>query len=245
MKVVIISQARMTSTRLPGKVLKKIFGKPLLQYQIERLRNLHNVSEFIVATTINDADDAIEELCHELSCPVFRGSEHDVLGRYYHAAKEHGADVIVRVTSDCPIIDKNVVSRVIDVYMKNSEKYDYVSNTLERTYPRGMDAEVFSFSVLEEAYHEGILDVEREHVTPFFYSRPNRYRLRNVSYLTNCSTHRWTVDTPEDFALIEKIIHYFSLNRPDFTLEDALELLEKHPDWKDINALVEQKKLDR
>lgn len=244
MKTVIIVQARMTSTRLPGKVLKPVMGKPLLEYQIERLRRVRLVDELVIATTENDTDGPIVELCSALSVPVFRGSEDDVLARYHGAAVAHGAEVVVRVTSDCPLIDPAVIDEVISCYRNSQPPFDYVSNRLEPSYPRGMDTEVFSFRSLNEAFKEGDLLPDREHVTPFIYRHPNRYSLGNVRYREDQSRHRWTVDTTEDFELIKRIIESLYPSVPQFALEDILHLMDRHPNWFLINSHVEQKKLE-
>ncbi|MEB3828476.1 glycosyltransferase family protein [Phormidium sp. CCY1219] len=241
MKTVIITQARMTSTRLPGKVLKRVLGKPLLEYQLERLRRVKLADEIVIATTTNQTDDPIVDLCDRLSVAYFRGSEEDVLERYYQAATAHQADVVVRVTSDCPLIDPQVIDTAIDYYLQNQPTYDYVSNCIKRTYPRGMDTEVFSSSVLEQAFLEATAQPDREHVTPFLYRQPERYCLGYVTYSEDCSHHRWTVDTPEDFELIQKIIEAVYPDRPKFTLEDCLKLLQQHPKWYLINSQIAQK----
>lgn len=243
MKILIIVQARMTSTRLPGKVLKEVLGKPLLEYQIERLRRVRLADGIVIATTTNDTDAPIVNLCRRLDVPVFRGSEHDVLSRYYEAAKFHHADVILRVTSDCPLIDPQVIDKTIRFYLDHKTEYDYVSNGLERTYPRGMDTEVFPFQVLEEAFVEAEHQAEREHVTPFIYRRPERYKLGNCRCQEDLSYHRWTVDTAEDFELIKKIIEALYPINNQFGLTDILDLLMKHPEWVAINAHVKQKEL--
>lgn len=243
MKTVIISQARMTSTRLPGKILKEVLGKPLLEYQIERLKRVANADSLIIATTTNASDDIVAGFCDRLGVPCFRGSENDVLARYYHAARECGAEIVVRVTSDCPLIDPDIVSAVIGRYKGGQQPFDYVSNTLVRTYPRGMDTEVFSFSVLAEAYHEACLPPHREHVTPFFYCQPDRYTLGSVENTADHSKYRWTVDTPEDFKLIKAIIETVYPRNPRFTMQDCLEAYRQHPHWFTINNHVEQKKL--
>jgi spore coat polysaccharide biosynthesis protein SpsF len=241
MKVVIIVQARMTSTRLPGKILKKVLGKSLLEYQIERLRRVKLADEIVIATTINETDEPVVKLCNSVSVPYFRGSEEDVLSRYYETAKAHQADLIARVTSDCPLIDPEVIDQVMKLYIDHQTEYDYVSNSLERTYPRGMDTEVFSFKVLQEAFLEATALPDREHVTPFIHRQPQRYSLASVNYSENQSYHRWTVDTPEDFQLIKKIIEAIYPKLPDFTLRDCLNLLEENPEWLTINAHVQQK----
>ncbi len=240
-----IIQARMTSTRLPGKVLKEVLGRPLLDYQIERLRRVKAADGVVVATTANETDGPIVELCSRLSVPVFRGSEDDVLSRYYFAAREHGAEAVVRLTSDCPLIDPAVVDRVIGFYIERRPDFDYVSNCLQRTYPRGMDTEVFSFKALEQAFNEAVERHDREHVTPFIYSRPDRFALANVAYGKDESRHRWTVDTPEDFELIRRVIETLYPVKPGFAMEDVLALFEKDKSLFLINAHVEQKKPGR
>ncbi len=241
MRVVLITQARMTSTRLPGKVLKEVLGKPLLEYHVERLRQARNADEVVVATTKNDTDEPIVELCGKLGVTCFRGSEEDVLSRYYGAAVEHSAEVIVRVTSDCPLIDPAVIDRVISTFQDRLPEVDYVANTLERTFPRGMDTEVLTFGALDEAHREATETPDREHVTRFIYMHPERYRMENVALESDLSSHRWTVDTPEDFKLIRLLIEALYVARPRFTLEDCLEVSLRHPEWAKINRQVNQK----
>lgn len=231
----------MTSTRLPAKVMKQVLGKPLLEYQIERLKRVKLADQIVVATTINDTDQPIIDLCDRLSITSYRGSEDDVLARYHGAAIAHQADAVVRVTSDCPIIDPQVIDQVIQLYLDEYPKYDYVSNCLERTYPRGMDTEIFAFQALNEAFYQTIFQPNREHVTPFIYSQSNRYNLGQVNYVENHITHRWTVDTLEDFELIKKIIENLYPLKPEFSLEDCLELLSQNPAWIEINQHIEQK----
>jgi len=241
-KTVIIVQARMTSTRLPGKILKKVLDKPLLEYQIERLRRVKLADEIVIATTVNDTDQPIIDLCNKLGVKYYRGSEEDVLSRYYYAALECDADIIVRVTSDCPLIDPQVIDEIIAFYSNNQQNYHYVANTLERTYPRGMDTEVFAFNLLEQSFQQAKSPTEREHVTPFIYNNPN-YKLANVSNSEDQSRHRWTVDTEEDFILISKILTHLYPVKAEFTLEDIIILLEKNTEWFNINSHVEQKKI--
>lgn len=243
MKVVIVNQARMTSTRLPGKILKEVLGKPLLAYQIERLRGIPSADQIVVATTINREDDVIEAFCvaHGVTC--FRGSEEDVLSRYYGAAQANGADVVVRVTSDCPLIDPVVSERVIRRYLDAENRFDYVSNTLERSYPRGLDTEVLSFEVLETAHRQATLPYEREHVTPFIYKHPERFRIAQVTDEMDRNEQRWTVDTPEDFEFVRRVLEAVYPAHPNFAMRDVLDVLETRPDWLDINAHVVQKKL--
>lgn len=243
MKTVIIVQARMTSTRLPGKVLKQVLGKTLLEYLMERLRRVTLADATVIATTTNDSDLPIVRLCQRLNVPVTRGSEHDVLARYFEAAKLHNADVIVRVTSDCPLIDPQVIDAVIRFYLDHRSEYDYVSNSLTQSFPYGMAAEVFSFDVLAQASREAVAEPEREHVSPFIYTRPERYRIGQVVQSENHSHHRWTVDTPEDFDLVRCITEALYPTKPEFDTQDILALLKRHPDWVEINVHVQQKKL--
>jgi spore coat polysaccharide biosynthesis protein SpsF len=172
MKTVIIVQARMTSTRLPGKILKEVLGKSLLTYQLERLRRIKGAQAVVIATTTNDTDQPIVDFCVQNTVAYFRGSEDDVLSRYYGAALEHAADAVVRITSDCPLIDPEVVDQVISFYEVNYPKFDYVSNVTQRTFPRGMDTEVFSMKALREAFENATKQLDREHVTPFIHGQP-------------------------------------------------------------------------
>lgn len=236
-----IIQARMTSSRLPGKILKPILGEPMLSYQLTRLKHCRKVDQIMVATTTRDKDDGVAALAESLNISVFRGSEDDVLDRYYRAAKTAHAETVVRVTSDCPLMDPAIVDQVITRYQDAEGVYDYVSNTLERTFPRGMDTEVFSFKALEEAAGQADVDSHREHVTPFLYTQAERYRLGQVlSSSENLAQHRWTVDTPEDFELVRRILTALHPENPQFTLADIIALLAEHPDWPKINAHIEQ-----
>lgn len=242
-KTVIIVQARMTSTRLPGKILREVLGKPLLEYQIERLRQVRLADELVIATTANDTDQPIMDLCERLGVAYYRGSQEDVLSRYYEAATQFDADVVVRVTSDCPLIDPGVIDELIGLYIDNRDKYDYVSNTLERTYPRGLDTEVFSMVALEKAHKEAREQPEREHVTLYIYRCPEQFRLGNFGNAIDYSHHRWTVDTPEDFRFIKLIIQELYPINNRFTWLDVLNILNEHPEWLEINAAVKQKKV--
>lgn len=235
MSTAIVVQARMGSTRLPGKVLKDIAGRPMLSYQMERLRRVKRAERIVVATTDQPADDAVERFCQKEKIACVRGSEHDVLARYHLAIERFPADVVVRITADCPLIDPAIVDEAIAAY-----EPDYVSNMLETTYPYGMAVEVFSAQALREAHREAKDPAEREHVTPFIYRHPERYRLRSLTMAPNLSHHRWTVDTPEDFELVSRLLKTL---KPHFTLQDVLAVLDDHPDWCAINAHVEQKAL--
>ncbi len=238
MKIILINQARMTSTRLPGKVLRKVLGKPLLEYQIERLRRVHNIAGQIVATTTNSADDPIANLCQKLGIDCYRGSESDVLSRYYEAALKYKPDAVIRVTSDCPLIDPELIDQVIKFYLQNPQ-FQYVSNVETRTYPRGMDTEIFSFEALENAYHFAKEAMEREHVTP--YIRAHASQRGSITGSKDYSKYRWTVDTPEDFELVQKILSAIYPQNEKFLLADLVQLVQKHPEWSQINEKVRQK----
>ena len=238
MRTVIIVQARMTSTRLPGKVLKTVLDKPLLEYQIERLRRIKLADEIVIATTTNDADQPIVDFCNRLDLPFFRGSEEDVLSRYYGAAVQYKADVVVRVTSDCPVIDPVLSDEAIRCFLEHNNSYDYLRLF---QYPRGLDTEVFTFKALEECYFEAIEKPDREHVTPFLYRHSERYKIKYMSPSLDYSHHRWTVDTPEDFELIKLLIEELYPIKKMFDYVDILDVLAKKPDWYYINEEVRQK----
>ncbi|AJQ26085.1 cytidylyltransferase domain-containing protein [Pelosinus fermentans] len=238
MKTVIIVQARMTSMRLPGKVLKTVLGKPLLEYQIERLRRMKLADEIVIATTTNDTDQPIVDFCNRLDLPFFRGSEDDVLSRYHGAAVQYKADVVVRVTSDCPVIDSMLSDKAISCFFNPNNNYDYLRLF---QYPRGLDTEVFTFKALEESYFEAIEKPEREHVTPFLYKHPERYKVKYMNPSEDYSHHRWTVDTLEDFELVKRIIEELYPIKKQFDFVDILDVLAKNPEWYYINDEVRQK----
>ena len=240
-KIGILVQARMGSRRLPGKVLKPVLGKPLLVYLLERLRRVSTSHEIIVATTIDSADQAIADVCQAFPVSCFRGSQEDVVLRYYDAAVAHKLDVIVRITADGPLIDPEVVEKTLRFYLEHPLSYDYVSNYLERTYPRGMDCEVFPFRVLKEVHEQSSSFLDREHVSTYIYRNPHRYRLGNVAYKENQSFHRWNVDTQEDYELVQKVIESLYLQNPKFSLEDCLALIKTNPEWSDINRRSRKK----
>ena len=239
MKTVIIVQARMTSTRLPGKVLLPLAGEPMLVRLLERLRRVQRAHGLVIATTTNATDDAIAALSAQRGVPCHRGSEHDVLSRYAEAARLHGADAVVRITSDCPLIDPVLIDQLIATFEAGDN--DYVSNMLPPTWPYGMAVEVFSAAALAQAHAEATQAAEREHVTPFIYWHPERYRLRNVASPVDLSHHRWTVDTPEDYELVRRLFDHLMPTHPQFTLADVLALLEAHPGWIAINQHIRQK----
>jgi len=222
--------------------LAPVLGRPLLAYQLERLALVASPVVIVVATTVNRTDDPVATLARAMGCKVFRGSETDVLGRYLGAAAAVDADVIVRVTADCPVIDPEVVDRVVNRFRDGD--CDYASNTLERTFPRGLDTEVFSRAALEVAAAEAVDPEEREHVTPFLYRRPARFRLCQVAQQPDLSRHRWTVDTVEDLDLVRNILEtLYPVHGSHFRMNDILALLAVNPNWVKINRHVTQKKI--
>jgi spore coat polysaccharide biosynthesis protein SpsF len=242
MSTAVIIQARMTSSRLPGKVLRPILGRPMLSYQIERLRQARGFDRLVVATTIKRTDDVVAEFCRAEGLDCYRGSENDVLARYYEAAVEAAASEIVRVTSDCPLLDPEVVERVIATF--RDVGCDYASNMLQLTFPYGMAVEVMSFAALREAHSQAQDPVEREHVTPYIYRRPEQFRIESVEMTPNRSDHRWTVDTVEDFTLVARIFEALYPANPNFRMDDVVALLETRPDWREINRHVRQVSID-
>lgn len=242
MKTGAIIQARMGSTRLPGKVMKKIEEKTVLAHVIDRVKQSKLIDEIIIATTNLEQDSVIESEALNCGVKIFRGSEDDVLSRYYYAAKENNLDIIIRITSDCPLIDPMVVDEIIDYYLKNN--YHIVSNagseSYTRTFPRGFDTEVFSFKILENAFNNAQKKHQREHVTPYIYEESDHtfFYTNNTDY----SKYRLTLDTVEDFALITEIYKRLYKGEHDFYLMEIVKLFEQDPTLFDINAHIEQKK---
>lgn len=243
MRVELFVQARMGSTRLPGKVLLPVLEKPLLFYLVERLQRVTGIDACVIVTSYHPRDDVIEAYCKEHKIACFRGPEEDVLTRYYEAAKKRNPDAIVRVTADCPLIDPEGIDAVITAYKKSDPAIDYASNCLERTYPRGMDVEIFSLKALEKAFKEAVEAQEREHVTLYFYRHPELFRLQNIRNSSDESRFRLTVDTEEDYRLIRLLIEHLYPKNPQFTLRDILACLDSHPEWLAINAHIRQKPL--
>lgn len=240
MKTVAIIQARMGSTRLPRKVMLDLAGQPMLVRDVNRVRRARTLDEVVVATTVKSDDDVIADLCESLGWLCSRGNEQDVLDRYYRVAVERVADVIVRLTSDCPLIDPDVIDLVVSEFKRLHPQLDYLSNTLpRRTFPRGLDTEVFSFRALEQAWRDDSNAAWREHVTPYIYRNPDIFKISGVASEVDYSEMRWTVDTPEDLEFARRIYTHFGDD--DFSWRDVLALLEERRDWIEINRHVEQK----
>jgi len=243
MKVVAVVQARVGSTRLPGKVLEDISGKPMLWHVLNRLRLSNRLSDIVLAIPDSEPNNRLEDFAKEFSFHYCKGSEEDVLSRYYGAAIKFGADVIVRLTSDCPLIDPRVTDKVIEEHL-NSDA-DYTSSAIKRTFPRGLDTEVFNFAALERAHREAKQDYEREHVSPYIYQHPSLFQLKSVEATGKLMRPdlRLTVDTEEDLKLIREIFKRLQRNGQVFYIEDVINLLDKHPELVAINAHVRQKEL--
>ncbi|QTN00386.1 NTP transferase domain-containing protein [Sediminibacillus dalangtanensis] len=243
MKIIAIIQARMGSTRLPGKVMKEVLNKTLLEYEIKQVKSAALIDEVIVATTKNRSDDRIVDLCKKLSIPTFRGAEQDVLSRYYEAATEYKGDIIVRLTADCPLIDPAVIDKVILEYLKHKKNYDYVSNTIVRTYPRGMDTGVLSYRTLKEINAYATSESDREHVTSYLYRVPGKYRTFAVTNEEDLSNYRLTVDTKEDFEVVANILENLYKPNSSLKMNDIVTYLKQHPSLLTINQNIEQKRI--
>ncbi len=227
-----IVQARMGSSRLPGKALLKIDNdNPILYYVINQLSFSKILEKIIIATTDLEDDDQIEQFSKKIGIECFRGSADDVLDRYYQCAKKFSLSTIIRITADNPLIDPTIVDQVIKKFLSGS--FDYVSNHIPRTFPQGTEVEVFSLKSLESAWQKSKKRSEREHVTPYFYNNPNLFRIGSVSYDDNISYLRWTVDKYNDFELVKMIISKIK-NRP-ILMQDILELFYKEKSLFDIN----------
>lgn len=236
-----IIQARMSSTRLPGKVLKKLAGISVLQHVVNRVKSVANIDNVVVATTNLDVDLAIIQECENIGVDYFAGDSDNVLQRYYETASHFNAQIIIRITSDCPCISPKVLSQMIEYYL--IKKPDYLSNTIERSFPRGLDVEIFNFASLKKAYDNAAKDYEKEHVTPYIYQHPDKFNIESFIDKVDNSKHRCTLDTIEDWQLIEKIYNYLYKDNYIFEYKDILALFVKYPELIKINEHVEQKKL--
>jgi len=241
--IIVIIQARMGSTRLPGKILKDIEGKSMLWHVVNRARYSKNINKIIIATTTNKDDDQVEDFCKTHNIVFYRGSENDVLDRYYKTAKLWDADIIVRITSDCPLIDPEVIDKVIYSYLKNKNNFNGASNIIKRTYPRGLDTEVISFNTLERVWKEAKEDYQREHVTAFIYECGRMFKLYSVKNDEDLSHYRWTVDEEKDLKFVREIYKLLYIEEKIFLMKDILSLLERKPFLRDINKDVGQKEI--
>lgn len=241
--MVCITQARMGSTRLPGKVLHTVLGRPLLHHHLDRLLRCRRVDQVVIATSIATGDDAIAAFAAAAGIAVVRGSEDDVLARFALAAAGHRAEVVVRTTADCPLIDPGVVDAQIDLWLARGDPLAYVGIDAERL-PRGLGAEVFAAQALAEAAATAVDPHDREHVTPYLYRHPERFPVTvwTAPEAAWLQPMRWCVDEPADYDFVRRMLEALVPERPDFDWHDCLALLDRHPDWLEINGRVRQKK---
>ena len=260
-RVVAIIQARMNSSRLPGKVLLDIAGKAMLERVLARSARSVAVDEILVATTTDPTDQRIVEFCASRHIPCSRGSQFDVLDRYYQAARQYQADLIVRITADCPVIDPSLIDEVIETVTRSQNAMDFAANRLpppwKRTYPIGLDTEVCTFAALEQAWTKGIEAPHREHVMPYLYEgvelsavspelsmgeSPRGFRIALLNHVPDYGHYRWTVDTAADLEFIRQVYGRFE-GRDDFSWTDLLELVHNEPQLMEINAGIVHKTL--
>lgn len=227
MRIVVIIQARMGSTRLPGKVLMDLAGKPAIQRVFERSCRISGIDEVIIATTLAERDNVLVEFCRSKGFPVYRGSEDDVLDRYYQSAKQLSADAIVRITGDCPLIDPCEVDKVVETFRNG--RFDYVSNTQPRMLPVGLDAGIGSFASFERSWQEAREKSEREHVTQYIRRHPDIFKIGSVAYDEDCSHHRWTLDDQDDYAFLSKVFDRLGERNLFGHLNEVLMMLEETP----------------
>lgn len=231
--IVAIIQARMSSSRLPGKMLLPLGSGTVLEHTIHQVRKAKSMGKIVLATTNRPDDDGIVELCKKIDIPVFRGSLEDVLDRYYQAARQAGAEHICRITGDCPLIDPTIIDRVADEYERS--KCGYISTgRVESTFPDGMDTEIFSFAALERAWNEAKLPSEREHVTPYIWKHPNLFKISEFKNDRDLSKVRLTIDEPVDYEVLKNIV----ANVRDLSMNSIVEYLEKHPEVAALNGSI-------
>lgn len=241
-KIVCIIQARMGSSRLPGKVLMEICGRPMIGWVIERAARSQKIAEVVIATTTNQTDDPIEKFCKGADVTCFRGSEFDVLDRFYQAAIACQAEIVVRLTADCPLIDPQLVDETIEMLLDNH--LDFSANRLppphHRTYPIGLDVEVSTFAALESAWKFAVKPYEREHVMPYIYDQQNQFAIRVLDAEKDYGAQRWTVDTAQDLTFIRELASLLSC-KMDFAWREVIKIIDAHPELNAINADVQHK----
>lgn len=236
-RIVTVVQARTTSTRLPNKIMLPVVDKPLITRMMERLLRSRLAGTVVMAITTDTEDDPLETLCLNEGFECFRGHPLDLLDRHYQAALKYQADIVLKIPSDCPLIDPSIIDQVIEVFLEG--EYDYVSNLHPGTWPDGNDVEVMPFAALEKAWQEASKNFEREHTTPFLWERPDRFKIQNVSWETGLDysmSHRWTIDYEEDYHFIKTIFEKLLPENPAFTTRDVLDLLDAEPEIMQLNA---------
>lgn len=239
MNIVTVIQARTTSSRLPGKVLKPILDKPLLVHLVKRVKAAKNSGTIVVATTTLKEDNQLVNLCKEEGILYFRGNPTDLIDRHYQAGVQYFADAVVKIPSDCPLIDPEVIDQVLRVYLDNPWKYDYVSNLHPPSFPDGNDVEIIPMGTLYTAWQEAGRTYEREHTTPYIWEQPGRFRIGNVLWeagLDLSMSHRWTIDYEEDYQFIKAVYEELYPVKPLFNLYDILFLLKQRPELASLNS---------
>jgi spore coat polysaccharide biosynthesis protein SpsF len=237
-EILCIIQARVGSIRLPGKVLLPLGGKAVLERIIERIKDSKKIDKIIVATSVQAEDDKISDLCQKINIDCFRGSENDVLDRYYQAAKDSGFSNVVRITGDCPLIDPEIIDQVVELFQR--EKLDYATNVIPPTFPDGLDVEIFSFESLVRARQETKMKSEREHVTIYMWQNSELFKQKHLNSSVDLSGKRWTLDNPEDYEFIKKIFDNLYLVKPKFRMNDVLKFLETNPELEKINQSIKR-----
>lgn len=238
MNIIIIIQARVNSSRLPGKILLPLANKPLLLRMFERVKGSEFCKNVIIATSYENIDNPIADLCELNNVECFRGHPTDLLDRYYKAGLQNNADVVVKIPSDCPLIDPTIIDKVLRYYINNKTLFDFVSNLHPPSYPDGNDVEVIPMNILKIAHTEATKNFEREHTTPFIWENVNRFRIGNVIWENNLDysmTHRWTIDYIEDYYFIKEIYNQLYYKNNLFSLKDILNLIKKNPSLYEIN----------
>jgi spore coat polysaccharide biosynthesis protein SpsF len=242
MRIVAIIQARMNSNRLPGKVLKDICGESMLSRVVHRVKSAASLDKVVVATSDTLVDDLIENECGKLGVSVFRGREDDVLDRFFQAALYHKAEVVVRITADCPLIEPEIIDKVVQAFL--SSEVDYASNTLQRTYPRGLDVEAVGLQALTTTWKNSFKPYHRVHVTPYIYENTDLFKLLSVTNSSDWSRYRWTVDTHEDLQFIRRVYEILGGNSL-FSWNEVLSLCEGNQSLVELNCHVQQKPLEK
>lgn len=238
LKIVTVIQARTASSRLPNKIFLPLLDKPLLFRMYERVAASRLRGTIVIATTTDISDDKVEELCKEYHLNYFRGHPTDLLDRHYQAAKIFNADAVVKIPSDCPLIDPNVIDKVLNYYLNNSDKFDYVSNLHPATYPDGNDVEIIRIEALKNAWENAKLELEREHTSPYLWENSNKFRIGNVEWETRSDysmSYRFTIDYKKDYNFIKQVYDELYPVNNIFTLQDILDFLKRRPEIKKIN----------
>jgi spore coat polysaccharide biosynthesis protein SpsF len=229
----------MSSSRLPGKVMLPVLGESLLYRMVERLKMIRHEAQIVIATSEDPGDDIMEQEASKIGVPCFRGSLNNLLDRHYQVAKQYNADIILKIPSDCPLIDPKIIDQVLDFYFESPGQYDFVSNLHPATFPDGNDVEIMTMACIEKAWKEATRQLELEHTTPYIWENAEKFRIGNIIWHTGkdySMSHRFTIDYQADYDFIEAVFEALYPTKPDFSCEDILKLLEKHPNIYQINA---------